>query len=121
MTKKEILVCDDSQGVQSSLKLILDRDFNITLVGSESHLFEVLRSRKNIELILLDFGLGETNGIDVLIKIKAEFSHTKVIMITGHKDEDIMKEAFRYGACDFILKPFKADEILDSVYRNLFV
>lgn len=118
--RREILVCDDSEGVQASLRLILERNFNVTLVSNEPQLFDALRSKINFELIFLDFGLVDANGIDVLIKIKAEFPHTKVILVTGHKDVDLEAEAFRYGACDFILKPFKGTDILDSVRKNLF-
>ena len=64
--------------------------------------------------------MGESNGIDVLIKIKAELPHIKVLLITAHQEDEIMNEAFYYGACDFILKPFKASEILDLINKNLF-
>ena len=96
---------------------MLDRHFNVTLVHSEKTLFDELRSDKKFDVLFLDNGLGHTCGIDVLIKVKAEFPQIKVAMITGHQDDELKDEAIKYGAVGFFVKPFKSGEIIEGIHR----
>ena len=115
--KREIIVCDDSEGILAGFKSMLERDFNVTVVHVEKLLFDELRSSKKFDVLFLDVGLGHTCGIDVLIKVKAEFPQFNVVMMTGHEDDVLEAEAFKYGAGGFFIKPFKSKDIIECIHR----
>jgi len=116
-TNGKIIVCDDSEGILAGFKYMLEGHFDVTIVHSEKLLFDELRSDKKFDVLFLDIGLGHTCGIDVLIKVKAEFPQLDVAMMTGHQDDHLMEEAFKYGAGSFFVKPFKSKEIIECIHR----
>jgi response regulator RpfG family c-di-GMP phosphodiesterase len=71
-----------------------------------------LLSRKEIEIAILDVGLPDTDGISLLDTIRLQDPTISVVMITGHNDPDLIIEAMKKGASDFIMKPFSIDKLL---------
>jgi DNA-binding NtrC family response regulator len=77
--------------------------------------------KDDIKLVLLDVMLPDTNGVDVLRKIKAAKNDVAVIMITGFPDEEKAKEAIKEGAYDYIIKPFDLNYLELSVLTKIFL
>lgn len=119
MTNTKILICDDEEGIRESLKLILGDHYGLVAVDSGAMALEVLAHSKEIEVILLDIKMPKIHGLDVLQEIKNKFPHVKIIMVTGYKSVETAAEASRLGACGYIVKPFKSQEILETVKKNL--
>lgn len=117
MTKK-ILICDDEEGIRESLKLILEDKYNLIITETGAQCLDCLAHAKDIGLVLLDIKMPHVNGLDILKGIREKFPQLKVIMITGYKSTETVGEATRNGACGYITKPFKAEEILEAVQRN---
>ena len=63
--------------------------------------------------------MPKINGLDVLKLIKQQFPDMKIVMVTGYRSVETAAEASRLGACGYIVKPFKIDEITDAVKKNL--
>ena len=59
------------------------------------------------------------NGKENYEKLKKKFPHIKIIMVTGYKSVETAAEAARLGASGYIVKPFKSQEILETVKKNL--
>ena len=119
MTNHKILICDDEEGIRESLKVILGDHYNLILVDSGDMALEILAHSKEVQLILLDIKMPKTHGLDILQEIKKKYPHLKIIMVTGYKSVETAAEATRLGACGYIVKPFKSEEILETVKKNL--
>ena len=115
----KILIVDDEEGIRASLKLILEDYYDLVLTTGGEQALDVLNNTKNIGLIFLDIKMPQVSGLDILKQIKQKHPETKVIMVTGYKSVETAAEATRLGACGYIVKPFKTEEILETVKRNL--
>jgi len=119
MPKKKILVVDDEEGVRESLKLILGDSHNIIATDSAAQGLECLKNDKEIAMALLDIKMPQMNGFEALKAIKAKHPDVKVVIITGYRAVETAAEAVRLGASGYVIKPFKSDEILQMVRKNL--
>ena len=119
MSNPKILICDDEEGIRESLKLVLGDHYELIAVDTGDMALEVLSHSKDIKVMLLDIKMPKTSGLDVLQEIKKKFPHLKIIMVTGYKSVETAAEATRLGASGYIVKPFKSQEILDTVKKNL--
>ena len=113
----KILICDDEEGVRESLKLILGDFYDLVVIDDPELLPEVLSKNKEIKLTLLDVKMPKVGGLDALKSIKKSFPSVNVIMVTGYKSVEIAAEATKLGACGYIVKPFKSEEILEKVKK----
>jgi hypothetical protein len=112
-----ILVVDDEVAIRESLCGLLEYyGYYVATAGRGSECLQIL-SALRFDLVILDVVMPELNGIEVLQEIKKKYSDTEVIMITGYADKEKAIAAFRLNAYDFIEKPYKPEEILNTI-RN---
>lgn len=106
--ESKVLVIDDDSGVRSFLQNFLKaKGYNNVLAESTGKGgIRAAEEEADVKLVLLDVILPDMSGIDVLRKIKDVNKEIKVIMVTGHPDEAMVKEAVKAGAHDYIIKPF---------------
>ncbi|MHC4222319.1 MAG: sigma-54-dependent transcriptional regulator, partial [Planctomycetota bacterium] len=78
---------------------------------------EALRKRCHFDLIIADIKLPGGSGVEWVQGLRESGCNTPVIFITAHAHLDIAIDAIRAGAADFIIKPFRIDQILTSVDR----
>jgi len=115
----KILVADDSKlilSLISSLIKSLDASYEVLIATNGAEAITVAASEKP-DLILMDWQMPTLSGLDALKKIKEDPAthHIPVIMLTASENT---AEAFKYGATDFIQKPFQKDEFLNRI-RNI--
>ena len=118
-SSSKVLVVDDEEGIRESLKLILGDHYDIILTDSGEQALRLVEGDPAIGLVLMDIKMPKVDGLDVLKEMKAKRPSLKVIMVTGYKAVETAGEAARLGASGYIIKPFKSDEILNTVKRNL--
>ncbi|OEF98015.1 two-component system response regulator [Desulfuribacillus alkaliarsenatis] len=82
----------------------------IATAGSGTEAVE-LASATQPDVMLLDIYLPDMDGLSVLKKLRALNVPTDIILITAARDAASIQEAFRYGAVDYIIKPFKYDRL----------
>ncbi len=116
--KSSILVVDDEYGVLQSFKMVLGSEYNVYLAETGENALKIF-SENSIDLILLDIMLPDSNGIDLLKKFKETDPDTEVIMVTAVKEVKTAVEAMKFGAYDYIVKPFVVEEIINVVNRSL--
>jgi DNA-binding NtrC family response regulator len=116
---KKVLIIDDVEGVRESLKLILSDYYNLIITEDAGQGLECITNDKEIGLVLLDIKMPGNNGLEVLQKIKNISPELPVIIVTGYKSVETATEAVRLGASGYIVKPFKAEEILDVVKKKM--
>jgi response regulator RpfG family c-di-GMP phosphodiesterase len=109
-----ILVVDDEIGPRESLRMILKPIYEVYTASNGPEALQFI-SRDKIDLVTLDLKMPGISGIDVLKEIKKLRSDIEVVIITGYGTLTNAVEAIRYGAVDFISKPFNVAEILSIV------
>lgn len=115
----KVLIVNDEESIRESLKHILSDHYELILTDGGEQALDVLDHAKDVKVVLLDIKMRKVHGLDVLKEIKAKRPDVKVIMVTGYKSVETAPEASRLGAVGYIVKPFKAEEILNIVWKNL--
>ena len=117
--KPNILVIDDAFCVRQSLQFILRDEYNILLAPGalEGQFF---LSSNHIDIVLLDIRLREADGLKLLFDIKQKFPYIEIIMITAYASLETIRKAIRFGAYDYLIKPFDKNELM-TVVKNALV
>lgn len=110
-----VLIVDDESGIQNFLQKGLKKHFALVEVASEVESAEALRQRCHFDLIISDIRLPGRSGVEWIKELRETDSITSVIFITAHADMQSAIEALRAGASDFIIKPFRMDQLLTSI------
>jgi len=113
-----VLVVDDELGPRESLRMILQPLYEVKTASNGEEALQALRFEK-IDLITLDLKMPGLSGMDVLREIKKMEADPAVIIITAYGTLRNAHEAIRYGAVDFISKPYNATDILSVVRRTV--
>jgi len=116
-----ILVVDDEQDIRQLIANILeDEGFQVCEANDSKTTFQLLKE-KNISLVLLDILLdsNDLDGLQILQKIKKDRPEQPVVMISGHGNIETAVSATKYGAYDFIEKPFEPDRMIVTIKRAL--
>ena len=120
-----IVVIEDSNFMRTRItKALRDIGYTITefssadSIGRKPHAY-----LDEVDLIISDIMLPGLSGLDLLSRIKKEpiYSHIPVIFVSGCKDADTIKEAFRAGVSDYIVKPFDDSVLILKVNKILGV
>lgn len=111
MNKTLILVVEDDKTVQNLMTTTLKaHDYKyLTAVNGETAILET--SSHNPDIILLDLGLPDMDGIDVIKKIRT-WSNVPIIIISARSEDMDKVEALDAGADDYLTKPFSVEELL---------
>jgi two-component system response regulator HydG len=116
---KKILIVDDEVNIGLLLSKFLSRNgFEVKTATSGATAFEILAA-ESFNLVLCDFRLEDTDGREVLKKIKSSYPRTGVIIITGYSDIKLAVELIKMGAYDYITKPLYPDEILNTIKKAI--
>lgn len=118
MSKAEILVVDDEPQIQKLLEITLESNgFAVrqAFTGKEGVL---LAANHPPELILLDLGLPDTSGHEILKQLRSWFNKSVIILSVQRAEEDIVR-ALDNGATDYLTKPFRTAELLARIRAAL--
>ena len=106
----QVLVIDDERGPRESLRMVLKYDYDIILAERVDAGIELLREH-NPDLVIMDIRMPEKSGIEGLQEIREINSNVSIVMLTGYGDLETAQQAIRFGANDYLQKPFDTDEI----------
>ena len=117
MPKETILVVDDEAGPRESLRMILKPLYEVHTASNGREALDLMKS-KDIDVVTLDLNMPGLSGIDVLKETRKFKPNTEVIVITGYGTLNNAQEAIRFGAGDFISKPFNVADIISIVSKS---
>ncbi len=125
-SKAKILVVDDNSGIRAALKMLLPLHFaEVELIPSPNELISRLADfRPDVVLLDMNFHTDINTGNEGLFwlsEIKRRNSDVEVVLFTAYADIQLAVEGMKRGACDFIVKPWDNDklvETLKSAYAN---
>lgn len=114
-----ILIVDDEVPIRRLLRTTLQaQHFDVTEAGTASTALQSLRGDTPPSLVLLDLGLPDRDGLDVLRQLRAE-SAVPVIVLSSRDQESAKVQALDGGADDYVTKPFGAEELMARIRAAL--
>lgn len=117
--KADILIVDDELVIcQSCEKIFVKAGHNVTYTTSGYKALNILEE-KSFDVVFTDLKMIDIGGMEVLQAIKQKFPETIVVVITGFATVASAVETMRYGAFDYLPKPFTPSEILTVLNRAL--
>ncbi|MBN1995855.1 MAG: response regulator [Anaerolineae bacterium] len=122
MDKLKVLVVDDSPQIREFVieYVLRPNGFEIDQATDGAEGLQKVLSGKP-DLVLMDYEMPKMTGIEVLRNLRAQGCKVPVILMTSHGSEQVAVEVFRLGAKDYLVKPFAAQEMLDTIEEVLTV
>ncbi len=117
--RPQILICDDDQMYQLALRQVLKKDFDIQSAFNTDEALAIVKNRK-IDLLILDVRMRtSTEGLDAIVKFKALDEELPILMLSGLREFDVVREALKLGATDYICKDVEAEELSHVIAKIL--
>lgn len=109
--KYKILVVDDEENSRVCLGKLLDQaGYDVTCV-SGGHEALAFLARNAVNFVLSDIRMPDMDGLSLLNEIHELYPQTFVVMVTAYGEVDTYLEAVNLGACDFVHKPVRFNEL----------
>lgn len=114
----KILIADDQELIRESLKIILDVNPDIKVVGLAEDGRKVLELLKKIlpDIILMDIRMPELDGVQCTKTVKEKFPDVKIIILTTFDDDEYVFYALKYGASGYLLKGCSVQELTSAIH-----
>ena len=120
MNRDHLVVIDDDKSFRSYLTTLLEAiGYRVTCFASGEEAVEALEKGLAPSMIILDIIMEGLSGIEVLKKVRRIQEDLPIIMLTGVDQTQTIVEAMRFGASDYLVKPFETEE-LEIAIRNVF-
>jgi DNA-binding NtrC family response regulator len=116
-SKETILIVDDETGPRESLRMILKPIYEVHTASNGQEALHLIQT-KDIDVVTLDLNMPGLSGIDALKEIRKLKPNMEVIVITGYGTLTNAQEAIRFGAGDFISKPFNVADVISIVAKS---
>ncbi len=116
--KQHILIVDDEDQIRELLSLYLSKHgYHVSTATTSSETLQIVE-RTAVNLVVLDIGLADEDGLGLLSAIKSRDPNIQVIMLTGMGFvEDLLQEAHAKGADGYVSKLLPLDELLLAIQR----
>jgi len=117
-----VLIVDDEPAITRLLTMLL-ADANVTQVtaaksGKEARNFLEFR-RNEVDMVICDWNMPDLTGFDLLKWVRTQDPKMPFIMVTSRGDLDSVKSAARHGVSDYLLKPFKREQLHSKLHQQL--
>lgn len=116
---KHILVVDDSEATLEVLSRNLEAEgYAVFTAPGVAEALRILEDTP-VDLVVTDVKMPKVSGLDLVRHVRENLKDTEVVVITGHPNVDGAVTAMKYGAADYLTKPFTAEELLAVVRRAI--
>lgn len=117
MKKTRILLADDHSVVRAGIRLVLENEWGWQVCGEASTGREAveLAGKLQPDIVVLDIGMPELNGLDAARQIKRAVPQAEVLIFTSHEDEQLVRDVFAAGARGYLLKSDAAQYLTTAV------
>ena len=114
------MVVNDDEPIRCLIGSMLDKEFNVEYMSNGQEALDRLQSGESIDLILLDMEMPKINGRVFIRRVQFYPKHTTmpIILISATSSKLIINSFLKLGVMDYIVKPFKVEELLEKV-RNV--
>lgn len=117
MTALRVLIADDHAVLRAGLRMLLEREPDLTVVGEAADGLEVLRQARTLrpDIVIMDLAMPVLGGVEATRRLRAELPETRVLILSQHDDESYLKSALAAGAAGFALKRAADSELLAAI------
>ncbi|MBI3913015.1 MAG: response regulator transcription factor [Chloroflexi bacterium] len=117
MTKTRILLADDHAVLRSGLKMLLNAQDDLLVVGEATNGQETLNAVRDHapDLLLLDITMPKTDGLQVLQQVKRAHPNVRVLILTMHEEEGYLRRALEAGAAGYCPKSAADAELISAI------
>nr|WP_315481516.1 response regulator [uncultured Undibacterium sp.] len=113
-----VLIVDDNDMTRETLRVILRHDgYNVVGEALDGDSALEMATRLKPDIILLDVVMPKVSGIEALKSIRMVMHDVFVLMVTANTDQEVVAEAVKSGISGYIIKPFNAKKVLDTVEK----
>ncbi|NOZ69408.1 MAG: response regulator [Deferribacteres bacterium] len=113
-----VIVIDDDLAPRESIRMILKDKYDVLSAAGAREGLDIM-GREPVDLVVIDIKMPEMDGITALREIKKRYCDTEVILLTAYASLETARDAIRFGAFDYLIKPFDKDDVLLVVQRGL--
>jgi signal transduction histidine kinase len=117
-SRPTLLICDDEEGPRQSLRIVFKNEYRV-LVASSGQEALALAESEPVDVAVLDILMHGMSGVDVLRELKHIDPAIEVVMLTAYETLETARQSLRFGACDYLNKPFDIPTMRDSVRKAL--
>jgi two-component system response regulator NreC len=118
MRKTRVLLADDHQLMRSGVRLMLEREADLTVIGEASDGREAVALAKTLkpEVVVMDIGMPNLNGIEAALQMTQHNPELAVVMLSMHSDESYVLRALKAGARGYLLKDSAEADLIKAVH-----
>jgi len=115
--KLRILLADDHKMVRGGLRLLIDSQPDMRVVGEAANGKEALAQalELNPDVVVMDLSMPELNGLQATERLKTARPEIKVVALTAHEDEGYLSLLCRAGASGYVLKRSAGEELIEAI------
>lgn len=117
-SREKILVIDDELAPRESIRMVLKDQYDVSTAKGASEGFTMMDDNP-VDLVVMDIKMPKIDGITALQEIKKKHPDTEVILLTAYASLETARDAIRFGAFDYLIKPFDKDDVLLVVKKGL--
>ena len=113
-----VLIADDHRVIRVGLRALLGSDPDLEVVGEAGDGPQTVTLAETLapDVVLLDIRMPGEDGIQVAKRLKGAFPRVRVLFLTMHEDESLVREAIEAGASGYVIKRAEESEILDAIH-----
>lgn len=114
----KVMIVDDDSFIRQSLKVLLETDPGLEVIGAASdgnEALSLLQTGHVADVVLMDIRMPGCDGVEGTEKIKKAFPQVSVLMLTTFDDDEYIIEAIRNGASGYLLKNIPPDRIIQGI------
>ena len=118
MNPIRILLADDHTVMRNGLRLLLERQPNLTVVGEASDGRETVRAAESVspDVVVMDIAMPNLNGIEAARQITASRPETAIVILSMHSDESYVIRALKAGARAYLLKDSAEGDLIAAIH-----
>ncbi len=113
----KVVIADDHAIVRAGLRALIHNEIGLDLIGEAAGGFEAIElvEKNNPDVLVLDISMPDLDGISVTRMLKPNFPDLRILILTLHEDEALVKEAIKAGASGYVLKRAAESELVTAI------
>lgn len=117
--KVRVIIADDSEQTRENIRAIFSYEESIDIIGEAQNGLEAVELARELrpDIILMDINMPEMDGIKAARAITEEGLDGAIIMMSIQEEREYLKKAMSAGARDYVVKPFRVNELIDTIKR----
>ena len=115
----KIIIADDQELIRESLKIVLDMNKDMEVIGLAENGLKVLEILKKSvpDIVLMDIRMPKMDGVICTKEVKENYPKVKIIILTTFDDDEYVYYALKYGASGYLLKGCSVQELTEAIHK----